>query len=110
MTLVVHVSSTRVKSACAQAGWCRRALNLNDFEFKFSLFLLNFRYYVHASILDTFLERLVKYARELVVGDPFDKNTKMGPVCNKQHFEKVKSYIELATKSGAKILCGETVE
>ena len=62
------------------------------------------------SILNEFLEKLVKYARELVVGDPFNKNTKMGPVCSKPHYDKVKSYIDLAAKSGARIMCGETVE
>lgn len=63
------------------------------------------------SILDKFLEKLVAYARGLVVGDPLDKNTKMGPVCSKPHYDKVMSYIEMAAKNGsAKILCGETVE
>lgn len=60
--------------------------------------------------MDKFLHALVKYAKELIVGDPFNPHTKMGPVCSKQHSEKVRSYIELAVKSGAKILCGETVE
>lgn len=73
--------------------------------------LCSSRYYVHVSILDKFLEKLVAYARGLVVGDPLDKNTKMGPVCSKPHYDKVMSYIEMAAKNGSvKILCGETVD
>lgn len=61
-------------------------------------------------VLQKFLDLLVEYAKNLQVGEPFNANTKVGPLCNKPHFEKVKSYIDLAVKSGAKILCGESVE
>ena len=62
------------------------------------------------NIVDEFLRELVAYAREIVVGDPLKPNTRMGPVNNKQHYDKIMSYIDLAAKSGCKILCGETVE
>lgn len=65
---------------------------------------------MHVDILQKFLDLLVAYAKKLQVGDPFNPNTKVGPLCNKVHFDKVKSYIDLAVKSGAKILCGESVE
>ena len=68
------------------------------------------RYYVHVDIKDKFLEKLTKYARELVIGNPLDAKTKMGPVCSKQHYDKVKSFIDLASKNKHRIVCGETVE
>lgn len=73
---------------------------------------LNFhlRYYVHVSRINEFLDLLVKHARSLVVGNPFDLKTNMGPVVSKQHYDKVMSYINQAVSSGCEILCGETVE
>ena len=68
------------------------------------------RFYVHVDIVDKFLDYVVEYARNLIVGDPLKLNTQMGPVVSKQHYDKIKSYIELAKKSGHRILCGETVE
>lgn len=34
----------------------------------------------------------------------------MGPLVSQTHLEKVRSYIEIARKDGAQILCGETVD
>ena len=61
-------------------------------------------------IKEKFLNALVKYAREIVVGDPLNPKTKMGPLVSKEHYTKVKSYIDLAVKNGYNILCGETIE
>jgi acyl-CoA reductase-like NAD-dependent aldehyde dehydrogenase len=61
-------------------------------------------------IIEEFLKELVNYARNLVLGDPLDNHTTMGPVCSKPHYDKIKSYIDLAVKNGHKIMCGETVE
>merc|ERR1712127_483043 len=72
--------------------------------------LCSSRYYVHADIIDKFLQILTKYARNLVVGNPLEANTKMGPVCSRQHYDKVMSYIHLAKKNGHQIICGETID
>jgi acyl-CoA reductase-like NAD-dependent aldehyde dehydrogenase len=34
----------------------------------------------------------------------------MGPVVSKQHYDKIKSFIEIAVKNGLSIVCGETVD
>lgn len=62
------------------------------------------------NIYDQFLNKLSDYARSLYIGDPLKPSTKMGPVVSKAHYEKVKSYIDLAVKNGHQIVCGETVE
>ena len=60
--------------------------------------------------MDRFLDALTKYARNLTLGDPLKTNTKMGPVVSKQHYEKIKSYINMALDNGHTIICGETIE
>ncbi len=56
------------------------------------------------------MEKLKAYAQSLSVGDPLKSKTKMGPVCSKEHYEKIMSYINKAVKNGHKIVCGETVD
>ncbi len=42
--------------------------------------------------------------RKLKVGDPFDDNSKMGPVVSKEHKNKIEKYIELARQDGNEVI------
>ncbi|MCZ4534852.1 aldehyde dehydrogenase [Gordonia terrae] len=64
------------------------------------------RLLVQNSIMDEFLERFTEEARKLVVGDPKDAGTFMGPLIEARHLEKVHSYVELAQEEGGKIVTG----
>jgi len=44
---------------------------------------------------DLFLERLVESTKSLVIGDPIDPGTDIGPVIDKDAAEKIRSYIEI---------------
>lgn len=43
---------------------------------------------------------------QLVVGDPMDPKTNIGPMASKAQYDKVLSYIELGQSEGAELLCG----
>jgi acyl-CoA reductase-like NAD-dependent aldehyde dehydrogenase len=64
------------------------------------------RYYVHEKVYDRFVEVFVEQVKKIVVGDPADEKTNMGPMANKQQMGKVEYYIESAIKEGARIMCG----
>ncbi len=64
------------------------------------------RIYVERAAYDEFIEKFVAKTKEMVVGDPFDPNTKVGALVSKGHYENVKSYIELAKEEGGQILVG----
>ena len=64
------------------------------------------RLLVEASIYDSFRDELVARARAMVVGDPADAATQVGPVVSKAHFDKVMGCIELARAEGGRVLCG----
>ena len=64
------------------------------------------RILVQQSNYARFAERFVERARRLVVGDPLEEKTTIGPMISKSHLEKVRSYIELGPKEGATLLCG----
>lgn len=64
------------------------------------------RILVQQSIYAEFAERFAARAKRILVGDPLDENTIVGPMISKGHLEKVRSYIELGPKEGATLLCG----
>lgn len=64
------------------------------------------RLFVQRGIYDEFCERYVAAADALVVGDPRDAATQVGPLVSTEHFDKVMSYIQLGHREGAKLLTG----
>ncbi len=64
------------------------------------------RVFVHSSIKEAFLERLVKRVSRLRVGDPLDPATQVGALVSEQHLQKVLSYIERGRAEGARLVMG----
>jgi 5-carboxymethyl-2-hydroxymuconic-semialdehyde dehydrogenase len=64
------------------------------------------RILVQRSIYATFAERFVERAKRIVVGDPLDEKTIIGPMISQGHLAKVRSYITLGSKEGATLACG----
>ena len=64
------------------------------------------RYYVHEKLYDRFVDTFAEQVKKIVVGDPADEKTAMGPMANKQQMNKVEYYIESAIKERARIVCG----
>jgi len=64
------------------------------------------RILVERRIYADFAERFAARARRIVVGDPMDERTTIGPMISAAHLEKVRHYIALGTKEGATLLCG----
>ena len=64
------------------------------------------RILVQRSIYKDFVQRFAERAAKIVIGDPMDERTIIGPMISPQHLAKVRGYIELGTKEGATLLCG----
>jgi 5-carboxymethyl-2-hydroxymuconic-semialdehyde dehydrogenase len=64
------------------------------------------RILVQKSIYADFAAKFAERAKRIVVGDPLDEKTTIGPMISQGHLAKVRSYIELGTKEGASLLCG----
>ena len=62
------------------------------------------RIFVHQKIYKPFVEALIEVAKTLQVGDPSDKDTKLGPIQNAMQYEKVKSLFVDAKNRGYKFL------
>jgi betaine-aldehyde dehydrogenase len=64
------------------------------------------RVYVHAAIHDAFVESLAGQLGQLVIGDPLQPSTDIGPLAFREHYERVLNYIELGKSEGARLVCG----
>jgi 5-carboxymethyl-2-hydroxymuconic-semialdehyde dehydrogenase len=64
------------------------------------------RILVQRSVYADFAQRFAERAKKLLVGDPLDEQTIIGPMISKDHLAKVRHYIELGPKEGATLLCG----
>jgi 5-carboxymethyl-2-hydroxymuconic-semialdehyde dehydrogenase len=64
------------------------------------------RILVQQSIYADFAAKFAERAKRIVVGDPLDEKTTVGPMISPAHLAKVRSYIDLGPKEGASLLCG----
>ena len=64
------------------------------------------RIYVQKRVYDEFVTRFVPKVEELVLGDPAEEDTDVGPVIDDEARERILSWIEEARASGAEILAG----
>ena len=64
------------------------------------------RAYIHQSIYDAFVDRLVRRAQQITIGDPLRAETQMGPVATKMQLEKDELMVQRAVTEGATVLCG----
>jgi len=64
------------------------------------------RILVEKSAYDRFLETFVEATRALVIGDPLDESTQVGPMVSAEQREGVEEYIDIARQEGGRILCG----
>ena len=67
------------------------------------------RVYVHEKIFDRFVDAYVKQAKKMVIGNPMDAATEIGPLSRKEQVEFLKKQITDAVSGGAKILSGGSV-
>ncbi|MBN9797505.1 carnitine dehydratase [Pseudonocardia sp. UM4_GMWB1] len=64
------------------------------------------RLIVHADVHDALVEKVVARAEAIVLGDPTEAATEMGPVANRPQYEKVLGYLQGAAAEGATFACG----
>jgi len=64
------------------------------------------RVFIERPIYDKFVHALVQEVAKIKIGDPALPTTTFGSLNSLAHREKVMSYVELARKDGATILCG----
>ncbi len=83
-----------------------RASFLNQGE----ICLCGSRIFVEQSMYQKFLSDFTRETDKLIVGDPMNKKSFLGPLVSKDHLEKVKSYVQLARQEGGLVHTNEEVQ
>ena len=68
------------------------------------------RFFVEKPVADEFLEKFVKKASGLKVGDPREMDTAIGPLINQEQLDILAAQVEDALAKGAKLHCGGKAE
>jgi betaine-aldehyde dehydrogenase len=64
------------------------------------------RFYVFESVFDDYLQAFVDYTDSLVLGNPLDPNTDIGPLVSAPQRERVAAQVDAARAAGAEIITG----
>lgn len=64
------------------------------------------RILVQRQVADAFTEQFIARTRNLVVGDPLNPGTEVGPMAFAAHRDRVLEHIDRAIADGAQLLCG----
>jgi acyl-CoA reductase-like NAD-dependent aldehyde dehydrogenase len=64
------------------------------------------RLLIEESVYDRVVNEIVERAKRIRLGSPFEKETGMGPVANRNQLENILSLIDQAVSEGAKLLTG----
>ncbi len=68
------------------------------------------RIYVNEHIYEEFLKEFVTVTQALIVGDPLDPATQVGPVPNEVAVRRVKTQVDDAVKKGGRVLAGGDID
>ena len=55
---------------------------------------------------DAFVEQMVEKLKAMIMGDPLDPATQLGPVVSNGQMESVLDYVEIGKREGATLVCG----
>ncbi|KAF5807141.1 putative betaine-aldehyde dehydrogenase [Helianthus annuus] len=64
------------------------------------------RLLVHESIADEFVDKLVKWTKNIKISDPLEEGCRLGPIVSGGQYEKVLKFVSTAKSEGATVLCG----
>ena len=95
-----------IVAADADLDAAATAMAANAFAFAGQSCISVQRIYVERPAYDGFLERFLPKVEALVVGDPADEETDVGPLIDQDARERILEWIEEARSGGAEILAG----
>ena len=64
------------------------------------------RVFAHRSVYDELVERVTERASTIIIGDPLEDETELGPLAFKSQLEKVESYVGIGVDEGATLRYG----
>jgi acyl-CoA reductase-like NAD-dependent aldehyde dehydrogenase len=99
-----------IVDASADLEWAVRRVRMGAFAFSGQVCISVQRLFVHEAVWEPFMERFVASAAELVMGDPLDPATDMGPMVDAAAATRTQGWIAEAVAEGARVLLGGQAE
>ncbi|WP_242144631.1 MULTISPECIES: betaine-aldehyde dehydrogenase [unclassified Bacillus cereus group] len=117
---IMQASSSNVKKIALELGGKNPNIVFADADFEVAVDqALNAVFYhagqvcsagarllVEESIHDEFLQAIVNRAKNIKLGNGFDKDTQCGPLISMEHRAKVERYVEIGKQEGAQLILG----
>ncbi len=90
----------------ADLDWAVRRILVGAFSYSGQVCISVQRIFVHADVMDAFLEKFIAGARALKVGDPLDPATDLGPMVDEQAALRTQAWVDEAVAMGGRVLLG----
>ena len=95
-----------IVDASADLDWAVKRTLVGAFSYAGQVCISVQRMFIHRSLYNVFLEKLVAGAAELVVGDPSDPETDLGPMVDEQAARRTETWVREAEEMGGRVLVG----
>jgi len=92
----------------ADVEWAAKRVATGGFAYAGQSCISVQRVFVHERIYDGFVTQLVARVESLVVGDPLDGATDVGPMIDAGEVDRIESWVKEAVADGARVLTGGT--
>jgi len=95
-----------IVDATADLDWALKRILMGAFSYSGQVCVSVQRLFVHESVWDAFMDRLVDGARALSIGDPMDPETQLGPMVDRESAERTQRWVDEAIAAGGRALAG----
>jgi acyl-CoA reductase-like NAD-dependent aldehyde dehydrogenase len=102
----IVVNSPVIIAADADLDWAAKRCAMGAFGHAGQVCISVQRIFVESVIESAFCERLVAATHDMVVGDPMNENTDVGPMISEDESVRIESWVEEAKQQGANNLTG----
>jgi acyl-CoA reductase-like NAD-dependent aldehyde dehydrogenase len=106
VTLELGGNAAVIVNEDADVGYAAERIAWGGFGYAGQTCISVQRVFVHDKVYDAFARELVSRVEALVVGDPLDEATDVGPVIDRSNAERIEEWLEEAKAAGATVLAG----
>ncbi len=90
----------------ADLDWAVRRILVGAFAYAGQVCISVQRIFVHADVMETFLDKFIAGARGLKLGDPTDPTTDLGPMVDEKAARRTQDWVDEAVAMGGRVLLG----
>ena len=94
----------------ANLDWAVKRILVGAFSYAGQVCISVQRIFVHADVMDAFLEKFIAGAKALRLGDPTDPATDLGPMVDEKAALRTQAWVDEAVQMGGRVLLGGSAQ